>query len=70
VSARQAKRYLADARTPASPDPPPPTKAPLSFTIAASLLNELRRAARRHRRSISAEVEVALQRYLASDAAR
>jgi len=69
VSVRQAKRYLADAR--AAPAGPPPTaKAAVSVTIDPTVLRDLRRAARRHRRSISAEVESALRRYLSTSASR
>lgn len=69
VSVRQAKRYLADAR--AAPGGPPPTaKVALCVTIDERVLRDVRRAARRHRRSVSAEVEAGLRRYLATSAAR
>lgn len=69
VSVRQAKRYLADARmVPA--DRPPPPKTAISITIDQVTLRDVRRAARRHRRSLSAEVETALRGYLVTSAAR
>jgi len=64
VSARQAKRYLADARLLSEIEPAPLIKAPLSITLDETVLRFLRGSARRHRRSVSAEVEAILRRYL------
>jgi hypothetical protein len=69
VSVRQAKRYLADARA-APGGPPPPAKVALSVSINEKVLRDVRRAARCHRRSVSAEVEAALRSYLSTSAAR
>ena len=67
VSARQAKRYLADAQVLPENEPPPCAKATLSITLVESLLGVLRRSARRHRRGVSAEIEVVLRRHLEPD---
>jgi hypothetical protein len=64
VSARQAKRYLADARALPELEPVPRTRTPLSITLDKILVHALRRFARRHRRSLSAEIEVILRRHL------
>jgi hypothetical protein len=64
VSARQAKRYVADARALAEIEPPPRARTPLSVTLDETLLRALRRSARRHQRGVSAEVETILRRHL------
>ena len=64
MSARQAKRYLADARVLPEIDAPPRARTQLSITLDETLLRALQRAARRHRRGVSAEVEAILRSYL------
>jgi len=64
VSARQAKRYLADARALPELEPAPRTRTPLSITLERILVHALLRSARRHRRTLSAEIEIILRRYL------
>jgi len=64
VSARQAKRYVADARALPEIAPPPRARTPLSITLDATVLRTLRRSARRHRRGISAEIEAILRSHL------
>jgi hypothetical protein len=70
VSARQAKRYLADGRALQSPEPPPSPRTAVCVSIDQAVLRELRAAARRHRRSVSAEVESALRSHLAASRLR
>jgi hypothetical protein len=67
VSTRQAKRYLADAREIPGSEKRPAAKTALSINIDRALLQRLRKSAQRQRRTVSAEVEVALRRHLVPD---
>lgn len=69
VSIRQAKRYLADARGVSVGRRPAP-KAAVCITIDQAMLLDVRRAARRNGRSVSAEVETALRSYMATSVGR